>query len=161
MTGKPKQAPKELTEHEKNIEYAFHEFGAFGFNTYRFMTFFWMLDLTRAPALLADSLYSNNASWTNIKYNYARDLWSLSGPTPPLAYVGVFLIVSALSHPYFIMKILGKMTFLSYEIGRRLNDIKTMIFCIFISLLSTRMVDFAMHVVEIMFNISHRSLLIS
>lgn len=161
MTIKPKQLPKKPTEYEKNINFAFHEFGFFGINTYRIMIFFWILDLTRAPALLADSLYSNNSMWVSIKYNYARDLWFLSGPTPPLSYVGVFLIVSALSHPYFIMQLLGKLSFLNFKIDRSLNDIRTIIFSVFITLLATRIVDLGMDVVDVLFNITNRSIMIS
>lgn len=161
MTSKLNKIQREPTEQEKNINFAFHEFGFFGINTYRIMIFFWVIELTRIPALLADSLYSNNSMWVNIRYNYARDLWHLSGQTPLLSYVGVFIIVSALSHPYFIMQILSKLPFLKYEIERRLSDIRSIIFSIFITLLATRIVDLGIDIVDIMFNMSSRSLLLS
>lgn len=158
---KAQKAPKKQTEHEKNIHFAFHEFGFFGINTYRIMVFFWVFELTRAPAMLADSLYSNNSKWVNIDYSYARDLWLLSGPTPPLNYIGLFLIITALSHPHFIIKLLNKASFLKYEIQRSLSDMKSIIFSVFTTLLATRIVDLGIDLLDIAFNISSRSILLS
>lgn len=154
MFYKANKLGKKPSDHEKNIDFAFHEFGFWGINQYRIMLFFWVFELVFIPKLLADALHANNASWMHSSINIITGSWTMSGKTPSLDYVGCYIIVSALSHPYFIIQLLKKATFLEFHISRAMMDFKSIVFALFIALLSSRLVDLMLDIVDLYFGMN-------
>lgn len=150
MNQKLNKSIKTPTNHEQNVDFAFHEFGFFGITQYRIMVFFWILEVLFLPKLLSNAFYGHDASWMKAVYSHTNNFWVVSQRTPTLEYAGVFTIVLALTHPWFIVQLMKKMTIFNYEIQRSLGDYRTIIFCIFIALLSSRMVDLLLDLAEIL-----------
>lgn len=149
MKAKTRKPIKQASEHDKNIDFAFHEFGFFGITQYRIMVFFWMLQVAGIPKILADAYYGQNASWMSSAYSHFGNFWTVADRTPTLTYAGAYTIVVALTHPWFVMEFLKKIPFLRYEIQRSLMDYRTIVYSLFIALLSSRLVDVCVILVEI------------
>lgn len=144
-----KKSIKKLSEHEKNLNFAFHEFGFFGINQYRIMVFFWLYEITLLPGKIALAYFGINTSWLKAKYSFFQDHWTLSERTPTLEYVGLFTIVLALSHPFFIIEVLKRASFLNFKISRSLMEFNSIVYAIFIALLSSRLVDLLLDLAKI------------
>lgn len=148
MKPKPPKPIKQATDHDKNINFAFHEFGFFGITQYRIMVFFWMLQVAGIPKIIANAYYGQDASWMSSIYNHYGNFWIVTERTPTLNYAGVYTIVVALTHPWFVVEFLKKIPFLRYEIQRSLMDYRSIVYALFIALLSSRLVDTCVALVE-------------
>lgn len=150
MKERPPKRIQNPTEHEKNIHFAFHEFGFFGINQYRILLFFWVFELTYIPKLLSDAFHGQESAWMNYVFSHSNNYWIAHERTPTLEYAGVYIIALALTHPWFIIKVISKIKFLEFEIKRTLGDIRTIVYCIFIALLSSRLVDLCLVLAKIL-----------